>query len=69
MFMVSFMLSSYMFFSYMLDNYVTSFVNGINPGFPLRARCILIGYELSRQIRFPVPLVDMLQRCIYLVYK
>ena len=53
----------------MMDNYVSSFVHGINPGFPLRAGCILIGYELSRQIWFLVPPTDMLQHCIYLVYK
>ena len=63
-----------MFFSYMLNridryqwiahsklgNYRSSFDNGINPGFPLRAGCFLTGSDLSRQIRFLVSWADML---------
>ena len=52
-----------------LDNDMSNFVKGINPSFPLRAGCVLLVFELDRQIRFLVPPTDMLQRCIYLTCK
>lgn len=52
-----------------LDNYTCNFVNGINLGFPLRVGFILIDYELSRLIQFPVSPTDKVQQCTYLAYK
>ena len=56
-----------MVLSYILDNYTNQIVSGRNHGFPLWEGEILTGYEVHRQLWFPVPPAEMLHCCTYLV--